>query len=655
MMDLALQLNLAQPKAMDAVASDSAFSDDSGSFADVLQRELATEDDALSSADNTAALDQAGYLAATGKLPLTDSSWLASASLPGLAEQLAGELTANESTANALTGNTLAASEFVSNALAAGQEVAAETVASRLIDATSGKAELPVEPGAGTGGMRLNQAGNVAAATDSAAGGSSAGLLSAEELALTDPQTGKRYQALAEFANALQPTDSPDQHSNKTERPHLFDLIGRARDFKPAAQEQLNQGGSKATGSNELALTQAGVADAAAVISTDETVAGDLIAAQPVKMTAAITDGVAAAGKLSTGPQSAAGSAGATVGHVSLDNSVAEHLLADGNTVALSQTDSESVADLPASLNKADHAGNLASQRPVAQANTQPITGPDNVQLAASTAAVASEADVQLTAVPSVEVISTEAAGKKTNSFAEHMRAVNQQLKQQADSPAQQQASADPQQKGQEQAQQQQNNLPAAQQAAATVASAAGTQSTFSNALHAEQQSVNTTAAVSHTQPVGASNLTVAASRPATELSAPVQIYEQQAAAQLKDKVIYQVTNKIQSAEIRLNPEDLGSVQIKLNLQQDQLNLQFTVSQPQAKEALEQQMPRLRELLEQQGLALAQSHVEQRSSQQQEQSRQFAGHSAGQNGQEAEATASAAPVRASDRLVDYYA
>lgn len=654
MMDLALQLNLAQPKAMDTVASDSAFSDDSGCFAEVLQRELATEDDATSSADNTAALDQAGYLAATGKLPAMDSGWLANASLPGLSEQLAGDVIADQLTANELTSNALTASEFVSNALAAGQEVAAETVASRLIDATSGKAELPVEPGAGTGGMRLNQAGNVAAAADSAAaGGSSAGLLSTEELAFTDPQTGKRYQALAEFANALQPSDRPDQLSNKTERPHLFDLIGRARDFKPAAQEQLNQGGSKA-GSNELALTQAGVTDAAAVISTDETMAGDLIAAQPVKMTAAIADGVVAAGKLSTGPQSAAGSAGATVGHISLDDSVAEHLLADGSAVALSQTGSESAGDLPASQIKADHAGNSVSQRPVAQANTQPITGPDNVQLAASTAAVASEAEVQLTAVPLVEVISTEAAGKKTNSFAEHMRAVNQQLKQQADSPAQQQASADPQQKGQEQAQQQQSNLPAAQQAAAAVA-AAGTQSTFSSALHAEQQSVNTTAAVSHTQPVGASNLTVAASRPATELSAPVQIYEQQAAAQLKDKVIYQVTNKIQSAEIRLNPEDLGSVQIKLNLQQDQLNLQFTVSQPQAKEALEQQMPRLRELLEQQGLALAQSHVEQRGSQQQEQSRQFAGNSAGQSGQEAEAPAPAASVRASDRLVDYYA
>ncbi len=97
-------------------------------------------------------------------------------------------------------------------------------------------------------------------------------------------------------------------------------------------------------------------------------------------------------------------------------------------------------------------------------------------------------------------------------------------------------------------------------------------------------------------------------------------LQEPQAAAQLKDRVMYQVQQKIQTAEIRLAPEELGSVQIKVNLQQDQLSVQFVVQQAQAKEALEQQMPRLKELLQQQGVELTDSQVSQQQQQQQQQS-----------------------------------
>ena len=48
--------------------------------------------------------------------------------------------------------------------------------------------------------------------------------------------------------------------------------------------------------------------------------------------------------------------------------------------------------------------------------------------------------------------------------------------------------------------------------------------------------------------------------------------------------------------------------------------MQFTVNNPQTRDIVEQAMPRLREMLQQQGLQLAQSSVQQESSQ------QFAGH-----------------------------
>lgn len=135
-------------------------------------------------------------------------------------------------------------------------------------------------------------------------------------------------------------------------------------------------------------------------------------------------------------------------------------------------------------------------------------------------------------------------------------------------------------------------------------------------------------------------------------------LQEPQAAAQLKDRVMYQVQQKIQSAEIRLAPEELGSVQIKVNLQQDQLSVQFVVQQAQAKEALEQQMPRLRDLLQQQGVELTDSQVSQQQQQQQQPGEQQ-GRASGPQLVNTELVEEALPqqvtIRSSDRMVDYYA
>lgn len=139
-----------------------------------------------------------------------------------------------------------------------------------------------------------------------------------------------------------------------------------------------------------------------------------------------------------------------------------------------------------------------------------------------------------------------------------------------------------------------------------------------------------------------------------------LSLLEPTAANQLKERVMFQVNQKIQSADIRLAPEDLGSVQIKINLQQEQLSVQFVVQQSAAKEALEQQMPRLKELLQEQGMALTdgQVHQEQQSQQsQQDDRRTAAGRAGSRNTQDddAEVAAQQVQIAVSDRMVDYYA
>lgn len=141
-------------------------------------------------------------------------------------------------------------------------------------------------------------------------------------------------------------------------------------------------------------------------------------------------------------------------------------------------------------------------------------------------------------------------------------------------------------------------------------------------------------------------------------LTANLSLLEPNAATQLKDRLLYQLNNKIQSAEVKITPEDLGTVQIKVNLQQEQLSVQFVVQQTNAKELLEQQMPKLKELLQQQGLQLSESQVEQRQANDRRSgSDEKSGHRgyAANAGGEVEHAHVATVKKQSDRMVDYYA
>jgi flagellar hook-length control protein FliK len=138
---------------------------------------------------------------------------------------------------------------------------------------------------------------------------------------------------------------------------------------------------------------------------------------------------------------------------------------------------------------------------------------------------------------------------------------------------------------------------------------------------------------------------------------APLNLLEPNAATQLKERVMFQINQKIQSAEIKLAPEELGSMQVKVQLQQDQLSVQFVVQQQGAKEALEQQLPRLKDMLAEQGIELTQGQVSQQregadSQRQAKERNQFFAQGA-ESGDEP--LIQQAMVRVSDRMVDYYA
>ena len=73
---------------------------------------------------------------------------------------------------------------------------------------------------------------------------------------------------------------------------------------------------------------------------------------------------------------------------------------------------------------------------------------------------------------------------------------------------------------------------------------------------------------------------------------------------QLGERVLMMARGDIKQASIRLDPPELGMMDIKISIQNDQTQVQIVVQNPQVREALESQSARLREFLEQQGLSL---------------------------------------------------
>lgn len=100
----------------------------------------------------------------------------------------------------------------------------------------------------------------------------------------------------------------------------------------------------------------------------------------------------------------------------------------------------------------------------------------------------------------------------------------------------------------------------------------------------------------------------------------PLLLTREQAGEQVHERINMMMAKNLKYVDIRLDPPELGKIQIKLSINQDQASVQFTVNNHQTRDIVEQAMPRLREMLQQQGLQLAQSSVQQESSQ------QFAGH-----------------------------
>ncbi|MBC3764994.1 flagellar hook-length control protein FliK [Neptunicella marina] len=84
---------------------------------------------------------------------------------------------------------------------------------------------------------------------------------------------------------------------------------------------------------------------------------------------------------------------------------------------------------------------------------------------------------------------------------------------------------------------------------------------------------------------------------------------------QLVDKVQVMVNQRNMVADIRIDPPDMGTMQIRLHIANEQASVSFVVQNQHARDALEQSTPRLREMLSERGIELGQSNVRQENQQ----------------------------------------
>ncbi len=93
----------------------------------------------------------------------------------------------------------------------------------------------------------------------------------------------------------------------------------------------------------------------------------------------------------------------------------------------------------------------------------------------------------------------------------------------------------------------------------------------------------------------------------------PVPMHQGGWSEAVVDRVMWLSSQNLKSAEIQLDPAELGRLEVRVNLSQDQAQVTFASPNAGVREALEGQMHRLRELFAQQGMNLADANVSDQS------------------------------------------
>ncbi|MCJ8268148.1 MAG: flagellar hook-length control protein FliK, partial [Psychrosphaera sp.] len=112
---------------------------------------------------------------------------------------------------------------------------------------------------------------------------------------------------------------------------------------------------------------------------------------------------------------------------------------------------------------------------------------------------------------------------------------------------------------------------------------------------------------------------TKAAEKATEQLTQALNTTKPDFSANMKERLVIMMNKGIQTANIRLDPAELGQMQVKMSIENDVTSVSIVVQNSQAKEVLEQTLPKLKEMLAEQGIEMDEGSVEQESREQREQ------------------------------------
>ena len=138
-------------------------------------------------------------------------------------------------------------------------------------------------------------------------------------------------------------------------------------------------------------------------------------------------------------------------------------------------------------------------------------------------------------------------------------------------------------------------------------------------------------------------------------LQQPVNIAKSDAAKALFNKANMLLNLNLKEAEIRLDPPELGSMQIRIRSDAEQAQINFVVQSQQAKDVLEQSMGRLKEMLAEQGINLGESSVSEQGQGEQQMAGQSGHSSSSEHEHEPVSIASEQIVSKQQDGIDFYA
>lgn len=129
-------------------------------------------------------------------------------------------------------------------------------------------------------------------------------------------------------------------------------------------------------------------------------------------------------------------------------------------------------------------------------------------------------------------------------------------------------------------------------------------------------------------------------------------------AGQFSERVTFSIGKGLQAAELRISPEELGPISVRISLERNEASVSFVALHPQVREVIEQALPQLRDSLQQAGLQLGEASVSSGNQPHgQERGQQRSGSLPHDRATPSEEMLAAAPMRATTGrlLVDTYA